>query len=404
MGINYNAALPAVAMEGKSKFDITQWVNELKSNLGAVIKQMFANGEQGFAYDPNDLSTMYQDAAGTVPVTGAGQPVGLMLDKSKGLALGSNLNATGSSGWYAGAEWGISGDIANLNAVGTYTNLDKVMTGSAVVGRFYEIKVKVLSITGQLRCIFSGNGTLFLINTAGDYKFYIYAAASYGLLRFQAGGGVTASISLSSISVKELSGNHAYQTTSASRPLLQRNATTGAYYLAFDGTDDFLVTNSIDFTATDKLSLFAGIRKLSTVDGMVCEFSASVSVNNGSFYLASPAGQSNPNQVIFVNKGTVLASANNPNLAPPLSLVITCKGGISSDTTYMKANNTLASSAADLGTGNYGNYPLYIGRRGGTSIPFNGHLYSLIGIARLSTNAETTVIEKAIAKNVVVTI
>ena len=56
-----------------------------------IIKSLFANGEQGFVYDPNDLTTMFQNAAGTVPVTGAGQPVGLMLDKSKGLVLGSEL-------------------------------------------------------------------------------------------------------------------------------------------------------------------------------------------------------------------------------------------------------------------------------------------------------------------------
>ena len=53
-------------------------------NLTQLIKSIFANNEQGFAYDPNDLTTLYQDAAGTIPVTASGQPVGLMLDKSKG--------------------------------------------------------------------------------------------------------------------------------------------------------------------------------------------------------------------------------------------------------------------------------------------------------------------------------
>ncbi|SIO11886.1 hypothetical protein [Vannielia litorea] len=33
-------------------------------------------------YDPSDLSTLFQDAAGTLPVTSAGDPVGLMQDKS----------------------------------------------------------------------------------------------------------------------------------------------------------------------------------------------------------------------------------------------------------------------------------------------------------------------------------
>lgn len=43
---------------------------------------LFLQGEQGAWYDPSDLSTLFQDSAGTTPVTGDGQPVGLMLDKS----------------------------------------------------------------------------------------------------------------------------------------------------------------------------------------------------------------------------------------------------------------------------------------------------------------------------------
>ncbi len=49
---------------------------------GTRIAELFANGEQGVWYDPSDLSTLFQDAAGTIPVTGVEQPVGLMLDKS----------------------------------------------------------------------------------------------------------------------------------------------------------------------------------------------------------------------------------------------------------------------------------------------------------------------------------
>jgi hypothetical protein len=44
--------------------------------------RLFANGEAGAWYDPSDLATMFQDSAGTTPVTAAGQPVGLILDKS----------------------------------------------------------------------------------------------------------------------------------------------------------------------------------------------------------------------------------------------------------------------------------------------------------------------------------
>ena len=53
-----------------------------QSNFEKLIAKLFANNEQGFFYDPNDLSTMYQNATGTVPVTAVGQPVGRILDKS----------------------------------------------------------------------------------------------------------------------------------------------------------------------------------------------------------------------------------------------------------------------------------------------------------------------------------
>ena len=43
---------------------------------------MRSGGTEGAWYDPSDLSTLFQDSAGTTPVTASGQPVGKMLDKS----------------------------------------------------------------------------------------------------------------------------------------------------------------------------------------------------------------------------------------------------------------------------------------------------------------------------------
>lgn len=43
---------------------------------------LFANDEEGVWFDPSDLSTMFQDSTGTIPVTADGQPVNLILDKS----------------------------------------------------------------------------------------------------------------------------------------------------------------------------------------------------------------------------------------------------------------------------------------------------------------------------------
>lgn len=50
---------------------------------------LFAASEDGAWYDPSDLSTLYQDEAGTTPVTTAGQKVMRMDDLS-----GNNNHAT----------------------------------------------------------------------------------------------------------------------------------------------------------------------------------------------------------------------------------------------------------------------------------------------------------------------
>lgn len=68
--------------------------NSAEISHNEILRKLFSNGEQGFAYNPNDLSTLYQDTAGTIPVTSVGQPVGLMRDKSgqEKHALQSNAN------------------------------------------------------------------------------------------------------------------------------------------------------------------------------------------------------------------------------------------------------------------------------------------------------------------------
>ena len=58
----------------------------LVDQLRSLIRQLFSAGEQGAFYIPrpivNGVQSLFQDAAGTVPVTADGDPVGLMLDQS----------------------------------------------------------------------------------------------------------------------------------------------------------------------------------------------------------------------------------------------------------------------------------------------------------------------------------
>jgi hypothetical protein len=145
------------------------------------------------------------------------------------------------------------------------------------------------------------------------------------------------------------------------------------YYLSFDGVDDFMVTPSIDFTGTDKMSVFAGVRKIG-VDGVVAELSASSGSNNGAFLLYTPS-----NNYRFDSRGTLGVIASASGFLQPITNVVTGIGNISGDNATLRVNGAqVAQNTGDQGTGNFGNYPLYIGSRAGTSLRFNGHIYSLI--------------------------
>ena len=386
-----------------------------EKGIAKVIRDIFRNGGQGFAYDPNDLSTMFQDAAGTIPVTAVGQPVGLILDKSKGLVLGGDLVTNGDFGSNL-TNWIVSATSpASVTIVGGAARIyspagESVLLRQPLVvqaTKLYEVSFDVLAMTGSAYIALHGGAigsqSRYDFNSTGHKKIILKPADASDLIFARA---AACDCVIDNVSVKELSGNHAYQTTSASRPILRKNVITGAYYLAFDGADDFLQTNAIDFTSTDKMSLFAGVRKLNDgVNSILYELSTVAGTGNpGSFRMMAPESGS---QYDTRSTGTVDSTTYTQNAAykAPHSAVLTAISQISADTNILRVNGTQVSSVSyDQGTGNYGNYPLYIGRRAGTTFPFNGHIYSLIGIGRLTTDSETAALEKVIAKNVGVTL
>jgi len=171
-------------------------------------------------------------------------------------------------------------------------------------------------------------------------------------------------------------------------------ATTGFLpYLKFDGVDDSLSTNSISFTSTDKMSVFAGVRKLSDAAvGIITELSANLNSNAGTFYLVSP-GNANQPDYVSSSRGTAAAAANQASTATsyasPITNVISTTHDIAGDLTTLRVNQVAATNATgDKGTGNFGNYPLFIGRRNNASLPFNGQLYSMVIVGKAVTAGE----------------
>ena len=209
-------------------------------SLRQIIKQMFASGEQGFAYDIDDLTTMFQDAAGTVPVTAVGQPVGLILDKSGALALGSELKQS------ALAKMTGTAPVATFNTVtgvGTVNRVDIsnqsfILFNGAVGSKWYKVSVTNNSAGSiQLRDATTAavGATLALIQPSTTFSGYVYVNSG-SMLGIAASSG---NCSFTVNSIKEITGNHAYQTTSSMRPLL----VASPQRLDYDTADDKLITN-----------------------------------------------------------------------------------------------------------------------------------------------------------------
>ena len=233
---------------------------------------LFFGGANGAWYDPSDFSTMFQDAAGTTPVTATGQPVGRILDKS---------------------------------------------------GR----------------------------------------------------------------------GNHAYNPSgnSANYPVLQQDD-TGRYYLLFNGVNQWLRSiGSIDLTYGDKIFVSVGARKLSdAAAGIPFELSANADTNNGTFQVNAPSGPSAAN-IVWFSRGTTNRSAAANSKPAPITFVASGVGDISGSDATIRINGAqVAKNAAAQGTGNYGNYPLYIGARAGSSLWLNGRLYGMVVAGKAASASEIT--------------
>jgi hypothetical protein len=447
----------------------------------------FANGEQGWWYDPSNFATLFQDSAGTTPVTAVEQPVGLQLDLSKGLVLGPDLVTNGdfssSANWAITGGWSISGGFASLTSGGNLTQNALALLAQN----------KLVKITYTITSTFSGGGvapffqqtTPSAINVFGTYRTavgtyteYLQVPANATVFGFNSG---STSGSIDNISVKELPGNHRFQSTSANRPVVSARVnlfvgtatlatqsvttratthtltftgagsitltgtalgvyTAGTYsvtttagtltatvlgtvtqadlretnvgvglpayqavvtstnydstgfptYIKPNGSNQFMVTNSINFTATDKMTVWQGVRKLSdAAAAILIELSASTTSNTGVFAIQAPTGSND--RYGFNSKGTALATTFATGYTSPTTNVLTGIGDISGDVTTLRVNGAqVATSSTDQGTGNYGNHPAYFYARAGTSNFFNGNDYGSIARGAASTAAQIT--------------
>jgi hypothetical protein len=191
----------------------------------------------------------------------------------------------------------------------------------------------------------------------------------------------------------------ASQATGLIGPTYQRVVDAATYdtagflpYLQFDGIDDSMSTGSIDFTATDKMTVWAGVRKLSDSTAIAFETSSDYNSNTGSFISVTGSNVAPTDRYSFASRGTGAVANTTASTSvgnAPDTAVITGTGNISGDLNTVRRNGVLGTNAtADLGAGNFGNYPLFIGARNNASLYFNGWLTSLIVRGAQSTQSQ----------------
>jgi hypothetical protein len=148
----------------------------------------------------------------------------------------------------------------------------------------------------------------------------------------------------------------------------------------FDGTDDFY-TRAMDLTATNKVTMFVSmIRRDNSGSRVIVELSDFWNDNNGGFFLGQNQASDN---FQFGSRGTTSAASGNLSVgAINNHIILRGEGDISAPISRIARQATVVTNTASQGTSNYGNYTLYLGRRGATTvpnpIPFNGDVYALI--------------------------
>lgn len=430
---------------------------------------LFASGAPGAWYDPTDLTTLFQDAAGTTPVTAVEQPVGLMRDKSGNgnhatslttsrPVLTARVNLLTKTEQFDDAVWAKSNATVTANAVTAPdgkltadsiarnssgdTNIHNATATTVAVSTLYTSSVYLKQNTARyavVQMVGGSSGAYYYVDLQSGV--ITQAVATYGASPptsltatvASVGNGwmrcflsFTASSSSFELWFKPITsstgpgyelndpiGTSIYAwgaslTTADQASLGYQRVNTATDYdtvgfplwLKADGVDDYMVTGTLaapvnlNMSSTDKVTVATGVRKLSdAAAGIVIELSASYAVNAGTFGVLAPSGPALANYGM-VSGGTNRQGAFPSGYAAPISNVLTGLGDISGDSAILRVNGAqAASNTSDQGTGNYGSYPLYLFRRAGTSLPFNGLFAGAVIVGRTLDAAELAQVE-----------
>lgn len=253
---------------------------------------------------------LYQDANGVTPVIQITQPIGLALDRSKGLTLGpeiftgfdTNLNSTRDS------------DTPPCTVTSTAASGTFGVSCSNIIGlKSYRVTIEWSGNTQQVPITLQlGNAYVTIGSTESGKTTCIATSTDAGSVTvYRDSTAVGQSFIVNSLTVKELAGNHAYQTTSSSRPTIGRHPKTGARNLityssnALDSSWEFDGVTGVG-GQLDSRGMYKAVKFTGASTGVpIKKFTASITGSHTlTIRVKGVSGQSNQIKLLLRNNTT----------------------------------------------------------------------------------------------------
>jgi hypothetical protein len=389
------------------------WVTFLPTDL-------FAAGEQGVYFDPGDITTLFQDTAGTIPVTAVGQAVALIKDKS-----GRGHDATQSTAGYR-PTWQIDpGGHGYLlfDGVNDYMATGNInLTGTAQVTATVGLLVDGTNrLAGMRRITYSGdwNGTVSFFNTAtatatnvvnnftiaseptntSEQYFGVFLADYTGTWTFAMSSDDSAMLWIGDVAGFGYSSSNTLISTIFSSGTVSAtiNLVAGQYYpfrvMYGNGGGPGNLSLTFAHTGQSASSDFTGKVFYDPAGVAICTGGDPSSVN-GTFLIGAPSSAADHS---FYLRGTSTIQARVQNQVVGDD-ILTGVFDISQSTKELELVPRLSGNVetniswvgTSAGTGNFGNQPLYIGSLGGSGTYFKGHIYGVVVRGALSNSTQIT--------------
>lgn len=214
---------------------------------------------------------------------------------------------------------------------------------------------------------------------------FLFAAGEKGVILLPENSDVAVGNGVGTVTDVSGNGKNATQGTALSQPILRQNATTGALYWEFDGSNDFLSTAAIDFTGTSKITCFIALRKTSdAIAGWPLNLNSTAA---GSFSIRAPSTNAVAD-IVGTATGTGGTASSTAASTAPASAVVILEVDMSAPTLTMTVNGVAGTTVTSPTGGAFSNAALHIGQRSIGASRFTGHIYGAIVLGRLCAATE----------------